>query len=232
MDGRRTALIVVVDEYEHDGLRDLRAPAADAAELRKVLGDPEIGNFDVRVISNEPSYVKVAVRTAEQQLDFGLVDKDAQPARRTIHLLGPPLARACAVRTAQSRLRVEENSGDFDVFIDTSRPGNLRGEITITGQTGETVIPVHAEISTTCACWRKRSQQERASASRLMNLVSRAPGAEPAPNVWRFDARVTRASVACPPIGQPGPACLFGFRPAAASAPASPRMTRCGQAFG
>jgi hypothetical protein len=50
-------LIVVVDEYEHEGLRDLRAPAADAAALSEVLGDPDVGDFAVQVISNQPSFV-------------------------------------------------------------------------------------------------------------------------------------------------------------------------------
>src|SRR5690606_37461249 len=34
----------------------LRAPAADAAALADVLGDPEIGGFTVAVVHNEPSY--------------------------------------------------------------------------------------------------------------------------------------------------------------------------------
>ncbi|MEU8813615.1 caspase family protein [Actinoplanes sp. NPDC048796] len=53
----RKALIVANDSYEHEGFRRLLAPAADASALAHVLGDPNIGDFDVRVVSNEPAYV-------------------------------------------------------------------------------------------------------------------------------------------------------------------------------
>src|ERR1700753_215992 len=57
MSGQRKALIVASDQYETDGLRNLAAPAADADALAGVLGDPQIGDFDVQVVRNEPSHV-------------------------------------------------------------------------------------------------------------------------------------------------------------------------------
>ena len=57
MGGQRKALIVANDEYEHDGLRHLLAPAADADALGQVLGDPQIGDFDVQVVHNQPSHI-------------------------------------------------------------------------------------------------------------------------------------------------------------------------------
>ncbi len=57
MNGQRKALIVASDDYEHDGLRRLLAPEADAAALAGVLGDPRIGEFDVRVVHNETAHV-------------------------------------------------------------------------------------------------------------------------------------------------------------------------------
>lgn len=57
MDGARKALIVANDEYEHDGLKQLRAPAADAVALAAVLGDAEIGAFEVQVVRNEYAHV-------------------------------------------------------------------------------------------------------------------------------------------------------------------------------
>ncbi|MDP9225520.1 MAG: caspase family protein [Actinomycetota bacterium] len=56
MAGQRIALIVANDEYEHEGLRRLSAPAADAEALARVLGDSQIGGFAVRVVHNEPSH--------------------------------------------------------------------------------------------------------------------------------------------------------------------------------
>ncbi len=57
MTGQRKALIVANDQYEQEGLRNLVAPAADAEELAGVLGDPQIGDFGVQVVRNEPSHV-------------------------------------------------------------------------------------------------------------------------------------------------------------------------------
>jgi hypothetical protein len=57
VDGVRKALIVANDEYEHEGLKHLLAPAADAEALGRVLGDAQIGDFDVHVVRNEPSHV-------------------------------------------------------------------------------------------------------------------------------------------------------------------------------
>jgi hypothetical protein len=53
----RRALIVANDTYDHEGLRHLLAPGADAAALAEVLGDEGIGDFDVKVVRNEPAYV-------------------------------------------------------------------------------------------------------------------------------------------------------------------------------
>jgi uncharacterized caspase-like protein len=54
---QRRALIVANDRYEQEGLRNLRAPAADAEGLRRVLGDPQIGAFAVQVVRNQPAHV-------------------------------------------------------------------------------------------------------------------------------------------------------------------------------
>jgi len=57
VDGQRKALIVANDEYEHEGLRRLRSPAADAQALDRVLGDQQIGEFDVHTVRNEPAHI-------------------------------------------------------------------------------------------------------------------------------------------------------------------------------
>ncbi len=52
----RGALIVATDTYADPQLRQLRAPGRDAQALAEVLGDPDIGDFDVRVVMNGRSY--------------------------------------------------------------------------------------------------------------------------------------------------------------------------------
>jgi hypothetical protein len=54
--GRRRALIVAIDDYEHPGLRRLRSPSADAQQLGDVLSDPRIGDFEVEVVRNQPAH--------------------------------------------------------------------------------------------------------------------------------------------------------------------------------
>ncbi|WP_328326294.1 caspase family protein [Kribbella sp. NBC_00382] len=53
MGGARIALVIANAEYNDPGLSRLMAPARDAAALAGVLGDPEVGGFDVRVLQNE-----------------------------------------------------------------------------------------------------------------------------------------------------------------------------------
>lgn len=54
---RREALIIAADHYDDPKLRALRAPARDAQELARVLGDPDVGDFKVGVSLNEPDHV-------------------------------------------------------------------------------------------------------------------------------------------------------------------------------
>jgi hypothetical protein len=56
-EGRRSAFVVANDDYLDRRLRRLRAPAADAKELARVLRDPDIGGFEVEVSLNEPEHV-------------------------------------------------------------------------------------------------------------------------------------------------------------------------------
>jgi hypothetical protein len=62
VDGTRSALIVANDSYTDPGLSRLRAPDSDAQALARVLRDPDIGDFEVRVLLNEPAHeVNLAV---------------------------------------------------------------------------------------------------------------------------------------------------------------------------
>ena len=52
----RRALIIANDTYDHASLSQLRAPEADARALASVLGDPEIGGFEVSIVHNAASH--------------------------------------------------------------------------------------------------------------------------------------------------------------------------------
>ena len=83
----------------------------------------------------------------ERELHFGPVAKDSRPPRRSVRLLGPPLARACTVHASEGWIRIEETTDGIHVCVDTSRVGKRRGDITITGPTDKAVIPVSVEIT-------------------------------------------------------------------------------------
>ncbi|MEU0061347.1 caspase family protein [Streptomyces sp. NPDC006334] len=72
MDRPRHALIIANDRYEDGGLRQLRAPAQDAVALAEVLGDPQVGDFDVDVLRNEPAHA--IRRTVERFFSDGRRD--------------------------------------------------------------------------------------------------------------------------------------------------------------
>jgi hypothetical protein len=70
--GPRHALVVATTTYTDPELRQLRAPAQDAADLNQVLADPEIGGFTVTSVINKPAQV---IRLAVE--DF-LADRGTQ----------------------------------------------------------------------------------------------------------------------------------------------------------
>ena len=53
--GSRLALVVATSMYTDPGLRRLRAPARDAADLAQVLADPAIGGFTVTTVIDQPA---------------------------------------------------------------------------------------------------------------------------------------------------------------------------------
>jgi TonB family protein len=96
----KSALIIANWQYEDPLLRGLVSPSRDAEALAGVLGDADIGGFDVHVFTNEPSY-RVCEETeaffSERNRDdlllfylsgHGVTDDDGQlyyAARNTLH---------------------------------------------------------------------------------------------------------------------------------------------------
>ncbi|MBV9767673.1 MAG: caspase family protein [Acidobacteriaceae bacterium] len=57
MPRRRLALLVATYRYDDAGLRQLTAPGHDAEALAEVLRRPDIADFDVTIMLNEPHHV-------------------------------------------------------------------------------------------------------------------------------------------------------------------------------
>jgi Mg-chelatase subunit ChlD len=60
----RYALLIAVQSYEDDDLKDLAAPIGDARRLQAVLEDPSVGNFRAVTVLNDPT-VGSAMRAVE-----------------------------------------------------------------------------------------------------------------------------------------------------------------------
>ncbi|MHC3467934.1 caspase family protein [Streptomyces sp. 7R007] len=54
MPGRRSALLIATGVYADPALRTLRSPVRDAGGLAEVLGDPDIGGFEVTRVVDRP----------------------------------------------------------------------------------------------------------------------------------------------------------------------------------
>lgn len=57
MSGNRFALLIASSQYEDTNIGKLIAPANDMEALAKVLRDPKIGGFDVKISLNDPHYI-------------------------------------------------------------------------------------------------------------------------------------------------------------------------------
>jgi molecular chaperone DnaJ len=73
----RTALLIATSTYADPAFNPLAAPESEAKGLAEVLGDPEIGGFDVQTVVNQPAHL--VMRAIEQYLtarrpdDFALL---------------------------------------------------------------------------------------------------------------------------------------------------------------
>jgi hypothetical protein len=53
----RAALLIATSTYADPAFNPLAAPESEAKGLAEVLGDPEIGGFDVQTVVNQPAHL-------------------------------------------------------------------------------------------------------------------------------------------------------------------------------
>jgi WD40 repeat protein len=92
MAGHRSALIVATSTYEDARLARLDAPAQDARSLELVLGDPNIGGFDILVLEDQPKH------TIDQELE-GFFDKRAREDVLLLYFSGHGITTAAPQRS-------------------------------------------------------------------------------------------------------------------------------------
>jgi hypothetical protein len=86
------------------------------------------------------------VHPVEHRLDFGQVAQNSMPSR-TVELLGPPLARACAFQATEDRIHVQHSDLGLQVSLDTSRQGVIQGNVILKDPVKEEIVQVHAEVT-------------------------------------------------------------------------------------
>jgi Caspase domain len=108
----------------------------------------ELARTDIRYVADPAATAlsQAALHPEETELHFGARGQGSTPPHRTLRLLGPPIARACAPRASDDWIRVNETAEGFDISIDTANAGMMRGTLDLKGPTGEAVIAIDVEL--------------------------------------------------------------------------------------
>jgi hypothetical protein len=131
---------------------ELRARLS-SADLSAALGAyqalVEVARSDIRYVQEAASEATggAAPSPRPAELHFGRVASEEMPATQTIRLAGPPLAGALTVSQSEDWVTASVEPPEVHVSIDTTQPGSRSGTVTLTGPTGQVVIPVTAEVA-------------------------------------------------------------------------------------
>ena len=172
----------------------------------------ELARTDIGYVADPAAAAlsQAALHPEETELHFGEIAQGSSPPHRTVRLLGPPIARACAPRASHDWIQLTETAEGFDISVDTASAGILRGTLDLKGPTGEGVIAIDVELlpSTSQTPLPPRNeptdgpgQPEGRAAVQAHHKAQEAPQTGPAP--------VSRA------VAQPGTADRTGTLPAA-----------------
>lgn len=108
----------------------------------------ELARTDIQYVADLATAAlrQAAVHPEETELHFGERRQGSDPPHRMVRLLGPPIARACAPRASHDWIRVNETDEGFDISVDTTSTGTLRGSVDLKGSTGTAVIAIDVEL--------------------------------------------------------------------------------------
>ncbi len=108
----------------------------------------ELAHNDIRYVADPAAAAlsQAAVRPEETELHFGERQQGSAPPHRLVRLLGPPIARVCVPCASHDWIGVNETTEGFDISVDTTRTGILRGSVDLKGSTGTAVIAVDVEL--------------------------------------------------------------------------------------
>ena len=108
----------------------------------------ELAHNDIRYVADPAAAAlsQAAIRPEETELHFGERQQGSAPPHRLVRLLGPPIARVCTPCASHDWIGVNETTEGFDISVDTTRTGTLRGSVDLKGPTGTAVIAVDVEL--------------------------------------------------------------------------------------
>jgi hypothetical protein len=108
----------------------------------------ELARNDIQAVADPAAAAlkQAALHPEEKELHFGERRQGSVSPHRTVRLLGLPIARACASRPSHDWIRVDETDEGFDISIDTTNVGTLRGTLDLKGPTGEAAIAIDVEL--------------------------------------------------------------------------------------
>ena len=113
----------------------------------------ELARTGVRYVAElaAPALSQAAIRPEETELHFGEHQQGSDSPHRTVRLLGPPIARACAAHPSDDWIHVNQTAEGLDISVDTTGTGTLHGNVRLRGPTGEAVIAVDVALSSQAA---------------------------------------------------------------------------------
>jgi hypothetical protein len=182
------------------------------AELKSRVGSPdlsgafgafeallEVSRSDIRYVQEAASEALggAAISPDPPELQFGTVALTELPVVKTIRLAGPPLAGAVTVAPSEAWLTASVEPAEVHVSVSTITTGRLSGTLTLTGPTGEVVVPVTAEVVPTRTAPGEAREDNEPHAALDTPIRSVAPPAEAAPTS-PLPIEVARA--AAPPL--------------------------------
>jgi Caspase domain len=123
----------------------------------------ELARTDIGYVADPAAAAlsQAALQPEETELHFGEIAQGSPAPHRTVRLLGPPIARACAPRASHDWIQVSETAGGFDISVDTAHAGILHGTLALKGPTGEAAIAIDVELLPPPSQEQARQQAER-----------------------------------------------------------------------
>ena len=135
----------------HGAVNELRARLANedltiAVAAREALKNT--ARYDVQEVAADAMRAlrDIDLQPDVSELHFGALPPGPESPRRTIRLLGPPVARVCSLRATEEWVHALETSAGLEVWVDTSQCGHLEAQLILTAPTSKATIHIDVDV--------------------------------------------------------------------------------------